>query len=174
MTKFFIIPLTLVFGTISWSQGQNGSHKPITNKVESKQLKTAEKLPFRLAATENTLNIDIKGRYYIERYDVHHNSSKTKKAIKAVGTYLEITDSLISGTAIEPIIFKISHSEILEGADYLYRVFGETPEDVPQEWPEEFAVHKTNNLDCYGIGVLPDGTVIIPYNGLILYLRQVQ
>ena len=62
--------------------------------------------------------------------------------------------------------------EVMETTDYLYRVFGMVPEEVPSDLPASMKVHRTNNLDCYGIAIVSNDIMVMPYNGALIYLKR--
>lgn len=115
---------------------------------------------------------DIQGKFIIEQYSLQINTTEAKNAIQVVGTTLEINEATIFGSDIDSISYKVSDSELMNTEDYLFRIFGEVPETIPEDLPPNVFVHKTDNVDCYGIAQLSDGRILIPYNGLLLYLRK--
>ena len=169
-----IVLSLIIIGLVSVSFGQDTTKS--TPKVGQQRATSAgsHSLPNvsfrRLDADNSTPNIE--GKFIIEQYSLQLNTSDAKKAIKVVGTTLKIADTTIAGSDIDTIAYKISDSEIMNTEDYLFRIFGEVPDNIPTDLPANILVHKTDNLDCYGIGQLSDGRVLIPYNGLLLYLRR--
>lgn len=164
----------IMLGLVSISFGQDSTKT--TQKIGAQRVTTTggNSLPnvsFRKLDAEGA-KPDVQGKFIIEQYSLQINSSDAKKAIKAVGTTLVISDTIISGTDIDTISYQISDSEIMNTEDYLFRIFGEVPDNIPTDLPANIWVHKTDNLDCYGIGQLSDGRILIPYNGLLLYLRR--
>ncbi|MFT5821079.1 MAG: hypothetical protein ACI8ZM_002328 [Crocinitomix sp.] len=164
----------IMLGLVSISFGQDSTKTTTKVGVQRATTTGAQSLPNisfkKLGAADS--KIDIEGKFIIEQYSLQINSSDAKKAIKAVGTTLEISDTIIAGTDIDTISYQVSDSEIMNTEDYLFRIFGEVPENIPADLPVNVWVHKTDNLECYGIAQLSDGRVLIPYNGLLLYLRR--
>jgi hypothetical protein len=164
----------IMLGLVSISFGQDStktSPKIGTQRVNMTGGQSLPNVTYGTLAGERS-KPDVEGKFIIEQYSLQINSSDAKKAIKAVGTTLVISDTIISGTNIDSISYQISDSEIMNTEDYLFRIFGEVPENIPADLPLNIWVHKTDNLDCYGIGQLADGRILIPYNGLLLYLRR--
>lgn len=164
----------ILFGLVSLSYGQDSTKtapKMGAQRVTTTGAQSLPNISFKKLGQEAS-KPDIEGKFIIEQYSLQINSSDAKKAIKAVGTAIEISDTIIAGTDIDTISYKINDSEIMNTEDYLFRIFGEVPENIPADLPPNIWVHKTDNLDCYGIGQLSDGRVLIPYNGLLLYLRR--
>lgn len=170
-----IVLSLIILGLASSSFGQDTT-KTSTPKATPKSVavpgsKNFPNVSFRRLYTDVSTP-EIKGKFIIEQYSLQLNTSDAKKSIKVVGTALEIGDTNISGSDIDTIDYKISDSETMNTEDYLFRIFGEVPESIPEDLPVNLLVHKTDNLDCYGIAELSDGRVLIPYNGLLLYLRR--
>lgn len=164
----------IMLGLVSISFGQDSTKTtPQLGqiRVKSTPANNFPNVSFRKLDTDDAAP-DIEGKFIIEQYSLQLNTSEAKKAIKAVGTTLEIKDTTITGSDIDTISYQINDSEVMNTEDYLFRIFGEAPETVPADLPPNIWVHKTDNLDCYGIGQLADGRVLIPYNGLLLYLRR--
>lgn len=113
----------------------------------------------------------IAGTYTIDHYAVQLRKPNNNKVINTVGTEAIVTDISVRGEAMDSILFQISDRELMSIDDYLYRVFGELPEEIPTDLPATLYIYKTNNLECYGIGQLSDGTLIIPVEGILLYLK---
>lgn len=155
------------FGQDTTEVKKVGQKRAVTTPADAFPAVSFRKLDNDVISPDN-----ITGEYIIERYAVQVKTSETKKAIGVVGTELVIDNYSIVGSEIDSMEFQFSDSEYMNIEDYLYRIFGLVPEDIPDDLPTNIIVHKTNNLDCYGIGELSDGTVLIPYNGLLLYLRR--
>lgn len=161
-------------GCLSISFGQD-STKVIKKTGQKRMTKTPggafPVVSFKKANPE-LAEANITGKFIIEEYSLQVKTSETNKAIRSVGSALEISETDISGAAIDTISYRISDSQNMNTEDYLFRIFGEVPESIPDNLPMNILVHKTDNLDCYGIAQLADGTVLIPYKGLLLYLRR--
>ena len=164
----------IMLGLVSISFGQDSTKTTLKLGEKSVTTTGAGNLPnvsFQKFDVDDSTP-DIKGKFIIEQYSLQLNTPDAKKAIKVVGTTLEIKDTTIAGSDIDTISYQVNDIEIMNTEDYLFRIFGEVPETIPADLPVNIWVHKTDNLDCYGIGRLPDGRVLIPYNGLLLYLRK--
>jgi hypothetical protein len=72
---------------------------------------------------------------------------------------------------MDSVSYRVTEVELMNTEDYLYRIFGEIPASIPDDLPLNVNVIKTDNLACYGIVRLSDEVVLIPYKGLLLYLR---
>ncbi|MDA7804252.1 hypothetical protein N8987_06720 [Crocinitomix sp.] len=162
--------LLLCFASVSFISIAQEKNKPEGYKVGGAQT-NARSFAIK-KAPDKIKDANISGKYIIERYSIQIKTTETKRALSAVGTELEISDSLIVGNEIKAIEYHISESQLMNTEDYLYRVFGEVPEELPADLPLELMVHRTNNLDCYGIAELPDGVLLIPYSGLLFYARE--
>ena len=164
----------LMFGLVSLAYGQDTTKTTPSigqKRAKSTPGKSLPNISFK-KLDANSAAPKIKGKFIIEQYSLQLNTSDSKKAIKVVGTTLEIAETIIAGSEIDTISYKMSDSEIMNTEDYLFRIFGEVPETIPADLPANILVHKTDNLECYGIAELSDGRVLIPYNGLLLYLRR--
>lgn len=116
----------------------------------------------------------IAGKYSIDHYIVQIKKTGNKEVIGAVGTEVTVSDTLMVGDSFGTISFQISEKELMSTEDYLYRIFGEIPSEIPADIPATLYVLKTNNLECYGIGQLSDGTILIPKEGVLLYLKPIK
>lgn len=147
-----------------------------TPKLQEKQVENKEGPSFPSVSFRRADDVarapQIKGNYIIERYVLQINSSDAKEAMKVVGNPLVIDETTILGEEMDSIKYDIYESQMMNTEDYLFRIFGEVPSTLPDDLPTSILVHKTDNLDCYGIAELNNGLVLIPYNGLLLYLRR--
>ncbi len=156
--------------TFSYGQQKTGVIKKTEKKSGTPGNESFPSVSFRRKI--DTVEPNVTGKFIIEEYRLQVRGSGTNKAISAVGSALVIEELSIVGEKIDTISYKINDSEVMNTEDYLFRIFGEVPETVPEDLPPSILVHRTDNLDCYGIAELPDGTVLIPYKGLLLYLRR--
>lgn len=165
--------LFLIVGMVSTSYGQD-TIKTIQANVPGAPSRPGAAMSYvsRDRAKELTNETtSIVGTYTIDHYAVQLRKPNNNKVINTVGTEAIVTDISIGGEAMDSILFQISDRELMSTDDYLYRVFGELPEEIPTDLPATLYVYKTNNLDCYGIGQLSDGTLLIPVEGILLYLK---
>jgi len=167
---FFLVVL-LGFSLTTTAQDTLKQLKPT---IQGQPGRTAASMPQLTMNRVKELNATpkINGNYTIDRYSVQLKKRGNKSVIKAVGSKVAVTEVLLSGSAIDSISFQISETEIMSIEDYLFRIFGELPAEIPSDLPENIFVHKTNNLSCYAIGQLADGTLLIPREGVLLYLRR--
>lgn len=169
--KFYTLALSLVLGINLNAQVQEKKQNPSSNTIKMEGRKAAPNLQFKRADPKKG-TISINGNYVVDSFDIQLKEAKPKQLEKQLGNILFIADTTISGENFETILYKISHTEELSTEDYLYRVFGEVPAEVPSNLPENLQVIRTNNLACYGIGLLPNGGIVIPYKGALLYLKR--
>ena len=69
--------------------------------------------------------------------------------------------------------FMIFDSEEMPKADYFYRMFLVTGDNYPADLPERIAVHKTDNPHIYGLGLLTNGTILLPFEGQLIILNEI-
>jgi hypothetical protein len=161
-----------LIGTVSISFGQDSTQvtKPVGQKRVGSASTGPSNISFKKADPVNSTP-KIAGVYTVERFSVQLNTTETKKAKEIVGTEIIISETAIVGTQMDSLSYRVSEVELMNTEDYLYRIFGEVPASIPDDLPLNVNVIKTDNLACYGIVRLSDGVVLIPYKGLLLYLR---
>jgi len=168
----YITSLLLLLGCISTTFGQDTLKT--TKATNSGQIsRPGATMPYvsLQKAKELSTTPSISGTYIIDHYAVQIRKTSNSTIIEAVGTAIIATENSIAGEELDSINFQISDRELMSTEDYLYRVFGELPEEIPTDLPATIYVFKTNNLACYGIGQLADGTLLIPREGILLYLK---
>lgn len=168
----YIASLLLILGLVLPSFGQD-TLKAIKANVPGQVSRPGGSMPYVSIekAKELTSTPSISGNYTIDHYAVQLRKTSNKNIIEAVGSPVIVTEISVAGESIDSINFQISDRELMSTEDYLYRVFGELPEELPTDLPATLYVFKTNNLECYGIGQLSDGTLLIPREGILLYLK---
>jgi hypothetical protein len=169
----YITGLFVVFGMVSISYSQD-STKTIRANVPGAASRPGVAMSYVSLDRAKELTHEtssIAGTYTIDHYSVQLRKPNNNKIINTVGTEAIVTDISIGGEAMDSILFQISDRELMSTDDYLYRVFGELPEEIPTDLPVTLYVYKTNNLECYGIGQLSDRTLLIPVEGILLYLK---
>ncbi len=168
----YITGLLFVVGLVSTTFGQDTT-KALKATVPGAVSRPGGNLPFVSIekAKELTSTPSISGSYLIDHYAVQLRKPGNKTIIDAVGTPVNVTDISVAGESLDSVLFQISDRELMSTEDYLYRVFGELPEEIPTDLPPNLYVFKTNNLECYGIGQLSDGTLLVPKEGILLYLK---
>ncbi len=171
----FSIPFFIGLIGFSISTTAQDTLKQIKPTITGQSTRAAASLPRADISRIKELNATptVDGTYTIDRYAIQFKKSGNKNVIKTVGTNVIVTEISLSGSAFDSLAFQISEIEIMSIEDYLYRIFGELPAKIPTDLPEHLYVHKTNNLTCYAIGQLPDGTLLIPREGILLYLKKV-
>lgn len=153
--------LTVSFGQVKTVQKTVPSFKAEASNSRMKTLVSPDKTPH------------IFGNFSAGEYSIIIKNKETNTLIRdIIGSPVSITETSISGDLIENTQFNIIESEVLETADFLFRLFDEVQDEIPENLPNQLLVHKTNHPSYYGIAELSDGTVIIPHNGLLLYLKR--
>ena len=173
--KYILLTCLLSAAVLTFAQDTtktNGKVQPVSNKRIT-GLKSVPKGIARKPIDEDAATGNVLGGYTIEKYTLIIRNSDTKKLAKITGSQFKITEEKISGSEVDEINLKFSDIEFMETADYLYRVFGEMPETIPDDLPATLKVHRTNNLDCYGIAELSDRTIIMAYKGALVYLTRI-
>ena len=172
--KYLIILICFGYSLNGVAQDTTKTKKK-SEVISNKKVKGVKKLPQIIArkplVDENT-SPSIFSAYLIEKYTVMVRTSESKLLAKTPGSLLTIEEEQITGDQIDPIALKFSDTEVMETADYLYRVLGIVPDEIPADLPASLKVHRTNNLDCYGIAEVSDQLVIMPYKGALLYLKR--
>jgi hypothetical protein len=171
--------LLICFGFALMVNAQDTT-KTTTNKktpvVMTKRVKGVKANPQVIARVPTDETSDaadfIFDDFTVDRYTVMVRNSATKSLAKLNGSAVKIAAEKITGDQIETISLKFSDMEVMETTDYLYRVFGMVPEEVPSDLPASMKVHRTNNLDCYGIAIVSKEIIVMPYNGALIYLRR--
>ncbi len=165
----------MLVGIVTVGYGQDTtkikSAQPLSEGAKVPGAKAAPSFLFKRPEDAN-VTPKITGQYIIEKYVVQVNSSDAKKAMKVVGNALKIDELIILGDEMDTINYEIYESQFMNTEDVLFRIFGEAPDVIPDDFPGNVMVHKTDNLDCYGIAEISNDLVLIPYNGLLLYLRK--
>ncbi len=113
------------------------------------------------------------GLFKIVHAEILISSQNTKKLVNQLkASEITLEENGFHGPQIDSVSFKISELELLTTEDYLFRLYGQIIDTLPPNLPKRITMQKTTNLICYGIGRLPNGTTIIPYRGLLLYLKK--
>ena len=168
--KFYITLLALGLTFISY--GQDTTKTKGTVAVQTR-VPSASTLPNARFArpSRGDKPVDLTGTYVVDRFDVLVRTKETKEAKEVLATEVIVADTIMTGPIMDSINYKIGESQFMGIEDYLYRIFGEVPEEVPADLPPNIMVHKTDNLECYAVAELVTGEILIPYKGLLLYLK---
>lgn len=114
---------------------------------------------------------DIQGTYSISGYAVLSLNTLPKEELNAlIGTDVMISNTSITGTAIDPFTFEIYQVEKIFRDDFIFRVFGREIKAPEPDMPSQFYVHKTDHENLYGIAETGEGELAMPYHGVLLYL----
>ena len=172
---FLVICIGLALGANAQDTTKTTTDKktPIVTTKRVKGVKANPQVIARIPSDETNDQPDfIFDDFTIDRYTVMVRNSATKSLTKLTGSAVQIAAEKISGDQIQTITLKFSDMEVMETTDYLYRVFGMVPEEVPSDLPASMKVHRTNNLDCYGIAIVSNDIMVMPYNGALIYLKR--
>lgn len=161
-TIFITLLLTLSGLSFGQDQGAVKSKTVVGQKPASN---------YAVLARDKSKTPNIYGDFIIRDYEIIIRKGDSEKVSKNVlGTVIKITESAIAGEQIDPMTYNLSESEMLFSEDYIYRAFEVVIEKEIENIPMSVLVHKTTNGDCYGILELIDGTVVLPYQGMLLFL----
>jgi hypothetical protein len=162
--KILFIAVFITFTGFSFSQIK-GTAKTQTNAAHKSLSKHSE-----LTRDVNKAP-DIYGDFIIQDFEIIIRKGDTEKVSKnLLGTVIKITEVAIAGEQVDPMTYNLTNSEMLFSEDYIYRAFEIALEDEIQKLPTSVLVHKTSNQSCYGILELDEGVVVLPYQGMLLFL----
>ena len=108
---------------------------------------------------------------------IHKTENNQSLIQDGVGSVIIIKDSLMMGNHMNPFYFSLQEVEKLEREEFLYRSFGKVPSLDVSRLPsaihsrQTWATHQDVG-PTYGIGILPNNEIIIPYDGLLIYLKK--
>lgn len=120
-------------------------------------------------------NLSVYGNYKVLKYYVLKTKTPSKETLeKIIGSTVIIENDQFSGSVIERDSIAIYETEQMTRSDYIYRVFGREIRAPEPDIPTNLNVYKTGNLECYGIVLMSDGNVALPYKGVLLILEPVK
>lgn len=159
--------LAFAFTGFGQQHYQTVSHKQV-------DFKPADRLE-KIEPLESTTLRPIFGDYTIEKYYILSTDTPSKGDLgKLEGSTVRVSKSEFSGEAIESDSIDIYEMEKMTRGDYIYRNFGRGIRAPEPDIPNSLNVYKTGNLDCYGIALLQNGQIALPYKGVLLILKPIK
>lgn len=174
--KALLLVIGFIFSLFTFGQDTSKTN----NQNRMVKFPASPSLTF-VKSTTHTLSLQYSktGTFKIDTLFVYEKSKATKALQKkGIGTTVHLTKNSIKGTYIDSTTFIYLENEKLETDDYLYRAFGALPKNRPSNLPKYLYVQRitstTNAIDLpYGLALLDNGTLLLPYKGILLYLVKI-
>ncbi|MCB9223067.1 MAG: hypothetical protein H6582_02725 [Crocinitomicaceae bacterium] len=159
-----IIKITFILlASVSFGQIPKGN---VNRKMIAKDV-VVQKEPVLMSKDANLTY----GDFEVSSFETISNKSLNKKDLQhLLGTLIRIRETDITGDLIDPLTIENIGTEKMNREDYIFRAFGSTTLDTESNLPEIVNVHKTGRSDCYGIVILSNSKVVMPYKGTLLFL----
>jgi hypothetical protein len=165
----FLLFSFFLFGQNTNAQIEKGGALKPNKALKNKAPQTIEKTNLNIGSLDRE---DLEGTFVVDTVYILKDDQLKDVPCKVMETdtvYLSQKSLITKG--IEQIDFIIYDVEPMNTEDYLYRALTIYPEDIPENLPNKVVVHKSDFKHTYGFGLLPDGRIIMPYAGRLIYLK---
>jgi hypothetical protein len=111
------------------------------------------------------------GDFIVASYEIITKKKIAKKELEnLIGTMIRIKETDITGDQIDPMTIDNFGIEKMQKEDFILRSFGPKASLDCDKLSDYVEVYKTGRPDCYGLIILEDNKLALPYKGVLLFL----